>query len=44
MGIRERYMNIKLDNTDERDGIYEMVNWAYFDLVFILLPHMNGGQ
>jgi hypothetical protein len=31
-----------LDDTDDQGAVYEMVNEAYLDAVFILLPHMIG--
>jgi hypothetical protein len=31
-----------LEETEDDDAVYEMVNKAYLDAVFILLPHMIG--
>ena len=36
------YVCVNLDDTDEEDSVYEMVNKAYLDAVFILLLHMIG--
>ena len=35
-------MRLNLEDTDGEDSVYEMVNEAYLDAVFILLPHMIG--
>jgi hypothetical protein len=35
-------MCINLDNTGDEGAVYEMINEAYLEAVFNLLPHMIG--